>query len=90
MKRDTKDAFRYIPLAPNIQWLLGFRWENQLYDETCLPFGLPTAPLYPTFFAEGFHWILQSYLNWGLPAHYLDGFIRVIPHDVATRRVLAP
>jgi hypothetical protein len=45
---------RYIPLAPNIQWLSGFHWENQLYNETCLPFGLPTAPLYPTFFAKGY------------------------------------
>jgi hypothetical protein len=56
--------FRYITLAPNLQWLLGFHWENQLYNETCLPFGLPTAPLYPDFFAECFHLILQSYLNW--------------------------
>jgi len=89
MKRDIKDAFRNIPLAPDIQWLLGFHWENQFYKETCLPFGLRTAPFIFNLFAEGFHWILQSYLNWEFLAHYLDDFINVIPHDLATPDYLA-
>jgi Reverse transcriptase (RNA-dependent DNA polymerase)/RNase H-like domain found in reverse transcriptase len=89
MKRDIKDAFRNIPLAPHIQWLLGFNWEDKFYKEACLPFGLRTAPFIFNLFAEGFHWILQSYLNWELLAHYLDDFIRAIPHDVATPDYLA-
>jgi hypothetical protein len=44
---------------------------------------LRTAPFIFNLFAEGFHWILQSYLNWEFLAHYLDDFINVIPHDLA-------
>ena len=33
----------------------------------------------PNLFAEGFHWILQSWLGWDLLSHYLDDFISVIP-----------
>jgi hypothetical protein len=79
MKRDIKDAFRNIPIAPHQQWLLGFSWKGSFYKETCLPFGLATAPFLFNLFAEAFHWILQSYLHWGLMEHYLDDFIHVIP-----------
>jgi hypothetical protein len=48
-----------------------------------------TAPFIFNLFAEGFHWILQSYLNWELLAYYLNDFIRAIPHDVATPDYLA-
>jgi Reverse transcriptase (RNA-dependent DNA polymerase) len=89
MKRDIKDAFRNIPLATHTQWLLGFHWEGQFYKEACLPFGLRTAPFIFNLFAEGFHWTLQSYLNWDLLVHYLDDFIRAIPYDLATPDYLA-
>jgi reverse transcriptase-like protein len=79
LKRDIKDAFRNVPIAPHSQWPLGFKWEEQFYKETCLPFGLATAPFIFNLFAEGFHWILQSWLNWDLLQHYLDDFILVIP-----------
>jgi hypothetical protein len=79
LKRDIKDAFRNIPIAPHIQWLLGFEWKGIFYKETCLPFGLSTAPFIFNLFAEAFHWILQSWLQWNLLQHYLDDFITVIP-----------
>jgi hypothetical protein len=79
LKRDIKDAFRNIPVAPHIQWLLGFEWRGVFYKETCLPFGLCTAPFIFNLFAETFHWILQSWLHWDLLQHYLDDFITVIP-----------
>ena len=62
VKKDIKDAFRNIPVAPN-QWLLGFSWNRQHYSETCLPFGLSTAPAIFNLFGEGFHWILESWLR---------------------------
>jgi hypothetical protein len=77
LKRDIKDAFRNIPIAPHIQWLLGFEWKGIFYKETCLPFGLSTAPFIFNLFAEAFHWILQSWLQWNLLQHYLDDFITV-------------
>jgi len=37
------------------------------------------APFLFNLFAEGLHWILQSWLQWDLLDHYLDDFILIIP-----------
>jgi hypothetical protein len=88
LKKDIKDAFRNIPVATTSQWLLGFKWEGQYYKETCLPFGLATAPFLFNLFAEAFHWILQSWLPLDLE-HYLDDFIFTVPQSLATPRFLS-
>lgn len=79
IKKDLKDAFRLVPVAHSQRWLLGFEWEGQHYTENCLSFGLRTAPFLFNLFAEGLHWILQSWLGWDLLAHYLDDFIYILP-----------
>ena len=76
LKRDVKDASRNVPVAPQHEWLLGFKWRNKHYKETCLSFGLSTAPFIFNLFGEGLHWILVSYLRWIL-VHYLDDFIAI-------------
>ena len=76
MKRDIKDAFRNIPVAPQHQWLLGFLWRSKHYKETCLSFGLSTAPFIFNLFGEGLHWVLLAFLRWIL-VHYLDDFIAI-------------
>lgn len=83
IKRDVKDAFCNILIAPPMQWLLGFLWREKYYQETCLPFGLSTAPFIFNLFAEAFHWILESYLGWTVD-HYLDNFIAILPAQQAT------
>jgi hypothetical protein len=55
IKRDIRDAFRNVPIATWTQWLLGFQWEDEFYKETCLSFGLATAPFLFNLFAEAFH-----------------------------------
>jgi hypothetical protein len=77
VKKDIKDAFRMVPVARSDQWLLGFSWEGAFYRETCLPFGLATAPFLFNLFAEGLHWILESFPAFGVQwlLHYLDDFI---------------
>ncbi len=52
LKRDVKDAFRNVRVAPQHQWLLGFSWRVKFYKETCLSFGLATAPFIFNLFAE--------------------------------------
>jgi hypothetical protein len=76
-KRDIKNAFRNIPVAPHEQTLLGFSWNGQTYQETCLSFGLRTAPFIFNLFAEALHWMLVSYLHWQDLVHYLDDFIYI-------------
>ena len=72
-KRDLKDAFRKIPISPLDYWLFLFEWEGKLYVDIFLPFGLRTAPFLFNMFAEGLHWILESF---GRDlVHYLDDFL---------------
>lgn len=66
-----------------MRWLLGFVWKSRHYQETCLPFGLCTATFIFNLFAEAFHWILQSYLQWSV-GHYQDDFIAMLPASEAT------
>ena len=58
IKRDIKEAFRIVPVASHQQWLLSFSWNGQHYCETCLSFGLRTAPFIFNLFAEALYWIL--------------------------------
>lgn len=87
LKWDLKDAFRMIPVAAEQRWLLGFTWDGNTYQENCLPFGLATAPYIFNLFAEGLHWILQSFWGWQELAHYLDDFITTVRCDEAPLRV---
>ena len=43
-KTDVKSAFRIVPVHPSDRWLLGLQWNNKIYIDTVLPFGLRSAP----------------------------------------------
>jgi hypothetical protein len=85
LKRDMKDAFRMIPVAPQHHWLMGFSWEGKFYVEQVLPFGLRTAPFIFNLFAEAWEWIVRSYLRWHLVEHYLDDMMAAFPSSQGKR-----
>ena len=74
-KVDLQSAFRQIPVHSDDWNLLGIRWRQQYYVDTCLPFGLRSAPYLFNQFAEALHWVLQNnyHLNWLI--HYLDDYL---------------
>ena len=43
-KLDLQAAFRMVPIRPSEWELLGMHWRGQYYVDTCLPFGLRSAP----------------------------------------------
>ena len=43
-KLDVKSAFCLLPVHVADRHLLAMRWNNQIYFDTCLPFGLRSAP----------------------------------------------
>ena len=43
-KFDVEGAFRTVPVHPNDRWLLGMKWEDKVYVDKVLPFGLRSAP----------------------------------------------
>ena len=75
-KVDVKSAYRNIPVHPEDRWMMGMMWEGALYIDTCLPFGLRSAPKIFTAIADAVEWILQREGASGI-MHYLDDFLVV-------------
>eukprot|EP00731_Ephydatia_muelleri_P003450 Em0001g3450a len=75
---DLKAAFRLIPVQA-ADWVhLGICWRGQFYVDTCLPFGLRSAPALFNHYAEALDWIMAN--NYGAQLlHYLDDFLLVGP-----------
>lgn len=75
-KIDIKSAFRLVPVHPTDRHLLAMEWNNQVYVDTCLPFGLRSAPKLFNLLADLLAWILRkqgvSYV-----IHYLDDYLTV-------------
>ena len=73
-KIDIKSAFRPIPVHPADRHLLAMEWEGKVLIDTCLPFGLRSAPKLFNNMADLLAWILGvqgvSYF-----IHYLDDFL---------------
>ena len=62
-KVDLKSAFTMVPVRRQDWELLGMKWKEAYYVDTCLPFGLRSAPYLFNRFAEALQWILQR--NYG-------------------------
>ena len=73
-KIDLKNAFRLIPVRPEDWNLLGICWNRQYYIDTCLPFGLCSAPFLFNQLSTAIHWILQHRYQVRHLLHYLDDF----------------
>ena len=82
-KVDLKSAFRIIPVARQDWELLGLFWRGNYYIDTCLPFGLRSAPFLFNQFADALHWILAHNYNLHL-IHYLDDYFIVGPPQSQT------
>ena len=77
-KIDIRNAFRLLPVHSADCHMLGMRWNNQIYIDTCLPFGLCSAPKLFNILADLLSWILRS--KGVLPVlHYLDDFLTLGP-----------
>ena len=57
-KVDLRSAFRMVPVHKGDWSCLGMSWKGQFYIDTCLPFGLRSAPFLFNQFAEALAWIL--------------------------------
>ena len=77
-KIDIKSAFRLLPVHPADRHLLAMEWHGVIYIDTCLPFGLRSAPKLFNVLADFLEGIL---LNQGVTfvLHYLDDFLTIGP-----------
>ena len=77
-KIDIQSAFRLLPVHPKDRHLLGMPWTDGIYIETCLLFGLRSAPKLFNVMADLLAWILQKQGVSEL-LHYLDDFLTMGP-----------
>ncbi len=73
-KVDIKSTYRVVPIHPDDRWLLGMSWDQQLFVDTQLPFGLRSAPKIFTALADAAEWIVLQE-GGGTVLHYLDDFL---------------
>ena len=78
-KINLKDAFRLIPIQSSDWNLLGICWRQKFYIDTCLPFGLRSAPYLFNRGSIALHWIFKN--NYGIEhlLHYLDDYFAAGP-----------
>ena len=56
-KVNIKHAFRLLPIHPADRYLLTMEWNQSIYIDTCLPFGLRSAPKLFNIMADLLSWI---------------------------------
>ena len=79
-KMDIEAAYRLIPVHPQDRILQGMEWEGEVYVDSCLPFGLRSAPKIFNAVADALCWCLQQ-CGIQYVLHYLDDYIVVAPPD---------
>ena len=73
-KVDVEHAYRNIPVHPDDRILLAMRWNDKLYIDTVLPFGLRSAPIIFLAVADAVEWMaVESGVSSLM--HYLDDFL---------------
>ena len=72
-KIDIQSAYRIVPVHPADRHLLGMSWQDKVYVDAVLPFGLRSAPVIFNTLADALLWILRKH---GIRVifHYLDDF----------------
>ena len=75
-KLDIQSAFRIVPVHPDDRHLLGMLWEDQLFIDATLPFGLRSAPKIFNAVADALQWIIRE-RGVEFVDHYLDDFVIV-------------
>ena len=73
-KVDVKSAYRNIPIHPDDRWMMGMLWDNSLFIDTALPFGLRSAPKIFSAIADAVEWIARTN-GARCIMHYLDDFL---------------
>ena len=86
-KADIKQAYRMVPVHPADRLLLGMVWEESLFVDSALPFGLRSAPKIFNALADALEWLIRQE---GVESvlHYLDDFLIVAESESMCRAAL--
>jgi hypothetical protein len=78
-KTDIKDAFKLLPIHPELWHLHGVKLKDQLYFFTRLVFGSRSSPKIFDTFASAIVWILEEVFKVSPTLHLLDDFLTLSP-----------
>ena len=77
-KIDVAHAYRNIPVHPQDRWLLEMQWEERVYIDTVLPFGVRSALKIFCALSDALEWALnRQQVNHVVK--YIDDFLIVGP-----------
>ena len=83
-KFDIQRAYRLLPVLPSQRRALGMRWEGSFFVDMALPFGLRSAPLIFSRFADVLRAILKTAGGGDYLQNYLDDFLVMGPPNSPT------
>ena len=75
-KADVKQAYRMVPVHPEDRLLLAILWDDSLFVDSALPFGLRSAPKIFNALADALEWLIR-HERVESTMHYLDDFFIV-------------
>ena len=75
-KVDIEHTYSNIPIHPDNRWLFGMVWEDAMFIDTALPFGLRSTPKIFNAVADAVEWILKE-AGVSVVFHYLDDFLLI-------------
>ena len=88
-KCDIKDAFKQLPISPDLWHLYGIKWKAKYYFFTRLVFGSRSSPKIFDTLSEGLVWIAQHKLGIQYILHLLDDFLTIDSADAEPMRNMA-
>lgn len=78
VKIDLSQAYFHVPITESHRRFLAFSYSNKIYQMTCLPFGLASAPF---VFAKITNWVANLFREKGIKVVvYLDDFL-IVHHN---------
>ena len=72
-KLDIKSAYRNVPVHPEDRLLLDLRWQGHV--DTCLPFGLCSAPKIFNATADALEWMIAQRSSGVVQLYYITWMI---------------
>jgi hypothetical protein len=87
-KADIVDAFKLIPISPDVQPFYGIKWRNKYYFYKRLVFGCRSSPKIFDMLSQAVCWILQNNYHINHILHLLDDFLTIdSPGDEGLRNM---
>ncbi|KAH3833697.1 hypothetical protein DPMN_107009 [Dreissena polymorpha] len=80
-KTDIDSAFRLIPIHPSDYHLLGFKFQEKIYFDKCLPMGASSSCAIFERFSTALHYASEQFLGIKHMVHILDDFLFLGPAD---------